>query len=631
MGSGKDRDPVASPAPERDASDYAREIENENPDQGDSLTQESEELVQQELTGSADEQDEDEEETTVSDDGDGDNGVTADTDEDSSPRERKHRWLWVLLAGIVAVSAVLYFTGVIGPFGSDPGDKSATETSGAAAVGEDSGPCMSVQSVDLDQVGVLRYGDSLQYNEINPFWMDGKTANSDASAVFEGAVTELFSTVSDGCTPAGTAYWRNVLSHVIDADRFGVDNHDAATRIAVYKEEADTSVAVSTEIARQLSACSDVQFVSLTVEETPRIYVAAYAPDYNDVIFVQTPLLQIDDLSSGDKGLIVISCSFGKVEGNNGAYVNETLISPSLRAIVYLDQPTGVQVFRVVPDVVDSEEQTQEPQEQQEPQVTEEETQAPETQAPDDMDDADQTRDVAPTPTVDEPEEKPVDQTDTTDSDDETPKASEPPAVDQESTDESVGEQTDETQTPETSEVPEAVDETETGEEETETQQPEETTPTQTPEETPAMTEEEQTDDGEGTVTQPESQDECPNGCNPVSPTEEGEQQTDDDVTTDDGTGDGTSGGDGDDGSDTNGGGDCPNGDCPGDGNGNGDSGTEGGGDCPNGDCPGDGPGDDDDDGDDGTGEQPQPACPDGWIIDPFGNCKEPDPGSDGF
>ena len=634
----------------------------------------------QQLTDTDEAQDTTAEEPVVSNDDDGDDGdnnVPVDTKKDPSPDKRKHRWLWALLAAALAAVPVLYLTGIWQPFGSDSNNEIVTGAEGVVATGEDFGPCQADMSVNLDEVGVLRYGDSLQYNEINPFWLADATANGDASAVLENAVTELFHTVGDGCTSAGAAYWRNVLSHVIDADRLGVDNHDASARIAVYKEEMDTQVAVSTETARQLSACADVQFVNLTVEDAPRIYVAAYTPDYNDVVFVQTPLLQLDNLSSGDKGLVVIRCSFGKVEGNNGDYVNETLISPSLRAIVYLDRPTGVQVFKVIPDTMDREGQTQNPQEQQEQQATEEEAQTPEAQTTDDVDDTDQTRDVTPT-LADEAEEMPVEQTDTPQTSKETPEPSkaqtskEEPAV-QQPTDEQVGEQTDvtqpetsTTQTPETSETTEATEETEpTTDQETDTaQQPEEDTPAQTPETT--ETTDQETDDGAGTVTQPEQQEECPDGCNPVDSTgDQGDQMTDEgSITTDDGTGgtDDVSGGS-DDGTGTNGGGDCPNGDCPGDGDGDDGTGTNGDGDCPNGDCPGDGDGDDgtgtngdgdcpngdcpgDGDGDDGTGtngdgdcpngdcpgdEQPQPACPTDWIIDPFGNCKEPDPGPGGF
>ena len=262
--------------------------------------------------------------------------------EDSAPRNWKP-WLYTAIAliFIVGVAALIYFWTSL--FGDDEND-GATEV--PVALSEDSGLCRATESVDLNEVGVLNYGDSLVYNTINPFWTTDEASNGDAQAILDGAVTELFKTVGDGCTPSGVAYWRNVLPHSIDADRVGVDNYDAAARTAIYAEDTDTKVAVASEIVRQLANCADVHFVNLTVEEVPMIYVAAYTADYNDVVFVQTPLLQLDTLPDGEQGLTVIRCSFGKMEGNNGGYANDTLVSPSLRAIVYLDSPTGTQVFR---------------------------------------------------------------------------------------------------------------------------------------------------------------------------------------------------------------------------------------------------------------------------------------------
>ena len=252
---------------------------------------------------------------------------------------------------------------------------------------------------------MLNYGDSLVYNVINPFWTTDETSNGDAQVILEGAVTELFETVGDGCTPAGTAYWRNILPHSIDADRVGLDNYDAASRVAIYQEDADTRVAVTTEIVRQLSECTDVQFVNLTVEDAPRIYVAAYAADYNGIVFVQTPLLQLDTLPSGDQGLTVIRCSFGKIEGSDGDYVNYTLISPSLRAIVYLESPMGNQVFMLAPDTDEDEQDQDQPDQPTEAPVqealepTDTDARSNEEQAAEIVDDASQTRDVAPVST----------------------------------------------------------------------------------------------------------------------------------------------------------------------------------------------------------------------------------------
>ena len=505
----------------------------------------------------------------------------------------------------------------------------------------------------LAEVGVLRYGDSLSYNDIQPFWDSESVFQGDADDIFGNIVTQLYDTVGDGCTPAGVAYWRYLLPHVIDADRVGVDNHDARVRINSYMEETDTRIAVAEETARQFANCRDMQYVNLTVEDAPRIFVAAYTADYNDVVFVQTPLLQVDALANGQNGLIVVHCQFGKSEGVNDSYVNEAFISPTLRAIVYRDQPTGGTVF-----ILDPDDDTQEASEeagardeesaasvdQEANESTESDVQAtPETPASQIVEDANQTRDETPEP---EPQPEPEPEPQLQPEPDPQPEPQPQPEINQDAAGQSsVGE----------------VQEEPTGPLPTE---PEQDVPAIT--ENPQPTEQQSTEDQQDADTdqpepqpQPEAQQPEPQpepesttggsgeGCGgSCGNTEEGSGDQGDDTGGDTGTvdtgdqgADGCPNGDcsGDDGG--NDGDDCPNGDCPGDDGGNdgddcpngdcpGNGGDDNGDDCPNGDCPGNGD-DDGDDEDDGGG--PEPACLPGEILDPFGNCKAPDPGPAGF
>ncbi len=541
--------------------------------------------------------------------------------EDAGPRNWRP-WLYTL-AGLILIAGIAAFIHffVWSPFDDDD-DDSVSEVPVAF---EDSGLCRATESVDLSEVGVLNYGDSLVYNVINPFWTTDETSNGDAQVILEGAVTELFEIVGDGCTPAGTAYWRNILPHSIDADRVGLDNYDATSRVTIYQEDADTRVAVTTEIVRQLSECTDVQFVNLTVEDAPRIYVAAYAADYNGIVFVQTPLLQLDTLPSGDQGLTVIRCSFGKIEGSDGDYVNYTLISPSLRAIVYLESPMGNQVFMLAPDTDEDEQDQDQPDQPTEAPVqealepTDTDARSTEEQAAEIVDDASQTRDVAPvsTPETDDMQAQTTDEgakasvtPQTVESETDEQKQTTPDPVD-----EPVNVSTEEEDsTPTSQEVATTPEDANQGEpEKTAIQEP---VKVSTEEEDSATVPE-----GNATIattttigpTDDQADDQKPNGgsgggCEGICGTD----------------GDGQSGTGGNEETTTSGG-NCPSGNCPGDGSGN-----DPGDDCSGSSCPGDGPGTGP--GDD-PGDEPvdEPPCPPGWILDPFGNCKAPDPGPEGF
>ncbi len=566
---------------------------------------------------------------------DGNDGADVDDAfdfEDSAPRNWRP-WLYTAIALILiaGVAALVYFWPSL--FGDDE-DDSVTEV--PVALSEDSGLCRATDSVDLNEVGVLNYGDSLVYNTINPFWTTDEASNGDAQAILDGAVTELFKTVGDGCTPSGTAYWRNVLPHSIDADRVGVDNYDAATRTAIYAEDMDTKVAVASEIVRQLANCADVHFVNLTVEEVPMIYVAAYTADYNDVVFVQTPLLQLDTLPNDEQGLIVIRCSFGKMEGNNGGYANDILVSPSLRAIVYLDSPTGTQIFRVEPDTDESEQTQDQPDQlvdaavQEAPKPTDTDARPTEQQAAEIVDDASQTRDVAPV-SIPETDNVQVQTTDDGAQASVTPQTAESEADEQKRTtpepvDEPVSVSTEEEDAAPTSqEVATTPEDANQGEpEKTATQKP-----------VSVSTEEEDSvSTSEQVATTPEdaNQGEPEETASVATTTTTGltDDQADNQKPNDgsgegcDGTcgedGNGSSGTGGDKGTTTSGD-DCSGSSCPGDGPGDDCFGSS----CP-GDGPGDGPGDD-------PGDEPidEPPCPPGWILDPFGNCKAPDPGPEGF
>ena len=517
----------------------------------------------------------------------------------------------------------------------------------------------------LAEVGVLRYGDSLSYNDIQPFWNSESIFQGDADDIFGNIVTQLYDTDGDGCTPAGVAYWRYLLPHVIDADRVGVDNHDARVRIESYTDETDTRIAVAEETARQFANCRDMQYVNLTVEDAPRIYVAAYTADYDDVVFVQTPLLQVDALADGQSGLIVVHCQFGKSEGVNDSYVNEAFISPTLRAIVYRDQPTGGTVV-----VLDPDDDTQEASE--EAGAREEESAASVDQEANGSTEPDvQVTPEAPQP---EPEPQPEPQPD-----DDTREASEEAGAREEESAASVDQEangstepdvqvTPEAPQPEPEPQPEPQPQPETNQDAAgqssvgEVQEePTGPLPTEPEQDVPAITENPQPTEQQSTeedqqdadANQPEPQPEPESEPQPEA--QQPESQPEPESTTG-GSGEGCGGscgdteeGSGDQGSDTGGNtgtvdtgdqgaDDCPNGDCPGDGGGNdgddctngdcpGNGGDDDGDDCTNGDCPGNG----DDDGGEDDGGGPEPACLPGEIVDPFGNCKAPDPGPAGF
>ena len=554
-----------------------------------------------------------------------------DTSDDREPRwYRKHR-TGLLVTLVILIFAALAFT-LWQRAGSDDSDDSS-EPSVTGVVDETLTLCQEPSAVNLEQIGVLRFGDSLHYNTINPFWMSDRTANGDAEAILANAVDELYQTVLDGCSPAGVAYWRYVMPHVIDAERPGIDNNDATTRITAYTKETDTRVAVAEETASQLSNCADVQFVQLTVEEAPRIYVAAYAQDYSDVVFVQTPLLQLDDLSNGDRGLIVIRCSFGKMEGTAGSYVNETFISPSLRAIVYRDQPAGVQVFQVTPETEDSDKQTQDPREREEElnepddPVKEPDTESDPVKEPDTESDPVKEPDTESDP-VKEPdtESDPVKEPDTESDPVKEPDTESDPVKEPDTESDPVKEpdtESDPVKEPDTESDPVKEPDTESD-------------PVITPEDSSEGTVNDDGQDAGQTDNQTDEQkptDGSGDGCDGTC----GQSDTDGD-TGDGDSSDGNQGGDtdgcntdcpgddaGDQGTDDDG---CTSGNCPGDDAG--DQGDDNGDGCTSGNCPGD-----DDDGDNGCGDDcpddgggdPEPACLPGEILDPSGNCKSPDPG----
>ena len=468
--------------------------------------------------------------------------------------------------------------------------------------------CDFSEPVHLSAVGVLKYGDSLYYEDVTPFTGGADTESNDALRL---VLNDLFVQDGDGCTPAGTAYWRNILPHAIDADRLGVSNHDASIRIPAYEQDTAVHEAVIAEIARHLNQCSvseadspyQTETVYLTETDSPMIYVAAYTVDYRDVVFVHTPLITLDTLPSGEQGLAVTRCRFGKSEG--GGHVNEILISRSLRSIVYLDRPTGAQVIGFVPDTVDQpEDPSDQPEEltdsadQEAAQPPDQETQQPsETQTPEVNDEATQQQEVDVTvseePVVEMPAETP-----------------EEPAETPEPT---------EADTPQDSpvETPDTPDQTDLPDAPEQTEQPE-----PEPADVPEPTAVEQPAD----TPQPERQQ--AEQENPAGKTDDGNQGDDGQTVSQPDPGNGGNGGCS---------GTCPGDgpEGPGDGDGGGSGGDSGDGD---GDGPGTGPGGGGDDGDGPGGDQPpapptpEPeACPAGWIVDPFGNCKSPDPGSGGF
>ena len=292
----------------------------------------------------------------------------ASVDESPPPKKKRKMLIAVItLLCLIGVGLVAWF--FLFEWGSQSSeDKAAIQSVTPVDVvsGEEVSTLCQRTSVNLEEVGVIWFGQSLEHGHINSFWMNdqqqetsrprtpasqSRSDNDDASIVMQQVVTDLYETDGDGCTAAGAFYWRNILPHIIDADRLGVDNFDASTRYDIYSDESEIREAVVEEIVRQLNSCvANAQFVDLKAEEQPRIYAIAYDRDYKDVVFVDTPLLELDSLSNQDQGLKVLRCTFGKTEGNNGEYVNDVLISPSLRAIVYLDRPVGLLESQVIID-----------------------------------------------------------------------------------------------------------------------------------------------------------------------------------------------------------------------------------------------------------------------------------------
>lgn len=554
---------------------------------------------------------------------------------DDKARRPWKRWFYSLLV-LALLAGVAYV--VWDQFFNDEADDQPTPTPAASVVERVSTLCQT-DGINLEEADVFWFGQSLEYNRIDSFWPGDQVSHDSASAVVRQAVTELYESVGDGCTAAGVAYWRNILPQSIDADRPGVDNHDAATRIAVYSEEPATRVAVAEETARRLNSCAaEAQFVELTAAETPRIYAAAYTQDYSDVVFVETPLLQIDDLPSGDKGLSVIRCTFGKTEGSNGAHVNDVLISPSLRAIVYLDRPTGRQVFSIMP-----EDEQPTPAETEQPTVDQTEGAADAAPEPDPTEPVETSEEVAAEVVQEAAQQEDVtpevtdEATEAVDA-----QASGQPAEEQEAATEptqsatkETSSATTETATPAT-EVPEAEDTATTAKSTVSDPEPEEAEATKTSE-TQVSEPEEPTATEEKTSTSTTETEVCPEGgCDPSGTT----PKADDPASGTTGT-TGTAG-KGQQGSDPGCGNSCGEtgeddgaGQKPGDGPGQGGDGQ-----C-TGTCPGDGDGDEGDgdgqcQGKDCPGDEPEPdpepeGCPPGWLIDPFGNCKAPDPGTEGF
>ena len=549
---------------------------------------------------------EDSADVTENDSGDADSGDGDDMDggdndaEDFGPRKGWLYWLIVWLLILCGVGALIWLTVTALDDNDDDSltnQPPATQTEQSDAMAS----CDALGEIHLDNIGVLRYADSLQHGNIGTLWTGESEADTDAQAVLDHMIDALFVSDGDGCTPQGVAYWRNILPHNIDADRLGVSNHDAMIRIANYTEDVSLSRQVGEEVSRQLEACTDVQFLHLTREVVPTFYVAAYSQSYDDVVFVHSPLLEVDDLGDNQQGLIVFNCTFGSVEGNAEGLVNSVFISPSLRSIVYLDRPTGSQVFNLVNDDVDIEESAQ----------MEEAPAEPEPVVPEETADNEVTQ-----PQTEATSEATVEET----------AEPEPVVVEETATNEVTQPQTEATSeatVEETAEPePVVVEETATNEvTQPQTEATSEATVEETAEPEPVVVEETATNE----VTQPQTEatseatDYCPNGCgstsgSATSDTTGGGNTTG--GTTGDTTGGNTGGGDTGNGS----GGDS------GDGQGSGDGGGDG---CSTGTCPGDGNG-----GGDDPEPEPEPedeGCPAGWLEDPFGNCKSPDPGTNDF
>lgn len=551
-------------------------------------------------------------------------------DGDGKKKRTWKRWLLrIALLAIVIVATLLVLWQLTKDDGSD-GDNVADQPEAEVPAVDF---CRHGGPASLDEVGVPRFSDKLE-GRARSFWSDEAAVEASAQAVLDDIVEDLFSTDGDGCTPPGAAYWRLVRPVSIDAGLLGVDDFDSATRIGIYEKDADTAMAVAVETASQLSDCADPQFVHLTAEEAPTIYVAAYAADYDNVVFVRIPLKEVDELPDGGRGLKVLRCSFGKVEGSDGDYVNDVLISPSLRAIIYLDSPAGVEVIDIVPDEGEggdshdlSDDEASETDLSDEPagedaSEVEDTSSSEDDQAAEADDEASETDEMQPDSGAGD-KQSTADEDEAKTSTDETSQADEPED----------SKQAGEAETKTTTEEEEQPEGKATGVTEEESGQPEETKVT--------------AEDGEGVdekiggEEQPEggSGGGCDGTCGEGDPdpeSEKGGKGSGDDCE-DDCPGEGKGSGD-----------DCEDGDCPGDGPGSGDDcedgdcpGEGGGDDCQGDDCPGEGgdcegddcPGDGECEGDDCPDEEEvdKEPCPEGWLLDPFDNCKAPDPGPDGF
>ena len=336
----------------------------------------------------------------------------------------------ILFVGVAAAGAHRYFgkndpvvateqpeddkTGAEAPDGSDvnkggkvpAGTNSADD--GVVAVKSPDEACRDHLDLDLAKVGVLKFGQSLDYDSVDPLWI-GDVFDPTVAAVdvVRNIPVELYQTVGDGCTAAGTAQWRLVLPHVIDAGRVGTSDFDSVSRIKAYDQDLPLRLAIAKETARQFNnECVTAEYVPLTAEQTPFIYVAAYAssqelayvaikarasalfgatigetsagttstlmpfsdrqevkpPEMNgldDVIVVKIPLPALDAISEDERGLMTVRCSFGKHEGGDGIVVSDALTSPTLRTHVFLDRPWGARMIEWQPD--DSEEESDKP------------------------------------------------------------------------------------------------------------------------------------------------------------------------------------------------------------------------------------------------------------------------------
>ena len=527
--------------------------------------------------------------------------------------------------------------------------------------------CDSADTPSIADVAVLRWGDSLIYDEINTFWV-ADSGKVDAATIVNNAVSELYVKDGDGCTAEGVASWRYILPRSIDASRVDMDDMDARNRIAVYKDDDDTRVAVAQEVARQLNSCVEAQFVYMTPETTPHIYAMAYQRDHSDVVFVQMTLPKLDELPDGGQGLIAVRCSLGKSEGTDGDSVNQVLISPTLRTLIFTEPP--VEQGRLL--VQEAEDETND--------EGEDGTGDNPTTSSDQQDSATGEQDAA---TGEEPSaNEPSDQNQTAGNEEAATTTEEATSTDDTASAADQNQTTgNEEATTTTTEEATSTDDTASAADQNQTTGNEEATTTTTEEATStddtasAADQNQTTGNEEATTTTEEATSTETNEGTTTDPSKapaQGQPSGDgDDDGHSDCTGDGN---DGDDGTCTQncpGDGDGNDGDdgtctqnCPGDGDGNdGDDGTctqncPGDGDGNDGDdgtctqnCPGDGDGNDGDDGtctqncpgdgdgndgDDGTCTQdcpgdgddpPKDDCPAGQLRDNYGNCKAPEPG----